>query len=797
MQRFPPRLSLVLLLALTLAMFGDVLFSSGTRVLGNQNTDLFSQFVAWRQFGFGELAKGHLALWNPHVYSGAPYFGGFQAALLYPPNWIFLILPLAQAVNLSIALHVFLLGAFMNLWAARRGLHPAAACLAGALTMFCGGHFLHIYAGHLTNLCTMIWAPLVFLSIDELFVCFGKNETTAREVTGWCLLGAGAVAMQIFAGHPQYLFYTGVAAGFYCALRLVETKRHCGVLASLAAIPLAGAALAAVQLLTGAQASSETIRSEALPFEFASMFSLPPENLLTLLAPHFFGDLSPADYFGRCYLWEMSLFLGVTGFALAIYGAMSAGAQSEHRTPISEENNRRACGVSFHFRRSISDVHSPLLPVTMVLILLVFALGAHTPLFQLLYDSVPGFNKFRGVSKFIFQTSLFLALLAGMGFDRLLKTRRVERAAVFAALGAGVALGIGALIVSDMDWPSVLRWIQRTGESYLASKSISNAGFIENAKDGASHSLFIAAATFLALAGLLAWMRAEARAVYAIGALAVIEVFVFARSSRETFDSKSVVIPQVKNFLDQHPGDYRIANLFNPNSALAMNAQDMSGNDPSLVRRYAEFMAFTQGLDPDKATQYVNFAQLDALYSMLRLRYAFVPQNGQLGIAESPNPLPHVSLVGRHRVIGKRDAIFAAMRAQKFDPLGEVILEREPDPMPAQADAKGTARVVASSTDWLEIEADTLQPAILLITDIYTPAWHATSLSDSAQTRYDLIPAHYILRAVPLAAGHHHLRVEYKPRAFTIGVWISILSLVGYIAVCGWWLRKRTVTAIS
>ena len=28
----------------------------------------------------------------------------------------------------------------------------AAACLAGALVMFCGAHFSHIYAGHLTNL---------------------------------------------------------------------------------------------------------------------------------------------------------------------------------------------------------------------------------------------------------------------------------------------------------------------------------------------------------------------------------------------------------------------------------------------------------------------------------------------------------------------------------------------------------------------------------------------------------------------------------------------------------------------
>jgi hypothetical protein len=58
---------------LTLLMFGDLLFSSGTTVLGNQVADLFYQFVGWRSFGFQELAKGNLALWNPHIYGGGAW----------------------------------------------------------------------------------------------------------------------------------------------------------------------------------------------------------------------------------------------------------------------------------------------------------------------------------------------------------------------------------------------------------------------------------------------------------------------------------------------------------------------------------------------------------------------------------------------------------------------------------------------------------------------------------------------------------------------------------------------------
>src|SRR5207249_12334418 len=82
--------SVILLLILALAMFGDLLFVGGTRVLGHPGSDMFLQYFAWREFGFRELAKGNLALWNPHIFSGAPYFGGMQGALLYPPNWLFL-----------------------------------------------------------------------------------------------------------------------------------------------------------------------------------------------------------------------------------------------------------------------------------------------------------------------------------------------------------------------------------------------------------------------------------------------------------------------------------------------------------------------------------------------------------------------------------------------------------------------------------------------------------------------------------------------------------------------------------
>lgn len=760
------------LLALTLFMFGDVLWPGQTAVLGNRITDVFSQFLVWRQFGFGELAQGHIALWNPHVFAGAPYFGGFQSALLYPPNWLFMVLPVPVAVNWSVALHVFMAGAFMNAWALRRGLQPASACLSGALLMFCGAYFLHIYAGHLTNLCAMVWAPLVFLVIDELFDCAAAEIPGLKRTMGWCLLGAMAVNMQVLAGHPQYVFYTAVAAAIYSAIRLPRARRKGLVLASLMAVAAGGAMLAAVQLVAGASAASETVRNKALAYAFASAFSLPPENLLTLVAPGLFGGLSPSQYFGRWYLWETSAFIGVTGLVLAIYGGV--------RGPTHP--------VRIRYR----------VMTVMVAVLLVLALGVNTPLFQVLYSLVPGFDRFRGMAKFIFPVSLFMAMLAGVGFDRLLTTRHVERGLISSVFAGGGVMVILAIAARQIDWSPVLQWTAKTGETFLMARLYGDASATQALADmvPAAHatfvqSLLVAGAVALLLGGLLMAARRKPWAIWLVGALALVEIFSFAAASRETFAIQDSYALSIKDFLDQHPGDYRIANTLNPNGAMGQGASDLAGNDPGVVGRYAELMSFLQGKDPDKADQYLDFSGPDRLYDMLRLRFVFQRAgNGQIAVTRSENPMPMFALLGSFRVIENRDAMFAAMRDPGFDFRREVILEKQPDHLPA-ANPEGVMRLLARTTDALTVEVETSRPAILLMTDIYTPSWRADALAGSAQSSYELMPANYVLRAIPLVAGRHRIRIEYRPKGLWLGVLVSSLSLLAWCVMAGWLVTEK------
>ena len=740
--RRPTIFALIVLLFIDVAMFAEILLSRGTRVLGHPGSDLFLQYFSWREFGFRELARGNLALWNPHIFSGAPYFGGMQGAQLYPPNWLFLILPTAAAVNWTVAFHVYLIAVFTFCWMRQRELRVLSSFFAGTLVMFSGAFFPHVFAGHLPQMNAMTWSPLIFCSIEAVL---------RTERPQWSLLGMFAVAMQILAGFPQYVFYTAIIAALYVGLRLIS-RWNARVVLAFVGMYMGGALLAAVQLLPAIQTTVETTRGLRLPFEFASMLAFPPENFATLLAPNFFGELP--SYWGRWYLWETSLFISASGVVLAVYGAIA-------------------------WRREGTWI-----PLVLIFISLLFALGVYTPLFRFLYSWVPGFDRFRSISKFIFPGSLFLVLLAATGFDRLLVRKRAPAALIASIFGGSALLAVAACFIgTTQSWSALMNHSRVTGESYLFPQLYSSAEFIAQSQHRAAMSVGFAAVALALLGIILLLARRNSRFLFAVAGLALIEMFIFAHGTLASFDSTTIVNSEKKKFLQEHSGDYRIMDITNPDTAMIMGAQDIWGYDATVVRRYAEFMTWTQGGDPNKSMSYVKFTRFDPLFAMLRNRYVFAQRGTEVESAEAPvSPMPHLQLISNYQVVQDRDAIFNAMHAATFDPAREAILESEPEPRPMGGDVTGSAHITGSSTDSLTIEADVDRATILLVTDAYTSSWRAVPLPGSAQQKYQLLAANYVLRAVPLAAGHHLLRIEYSSAAFVAGVWISLAACLGFVA---------------
>ena len=743
--------------AVVVAIFADVLADVSGRVVGQASlvNDLFKQFAYWREFGFTELARGNLALWNPHIFCGCPFFGGMQSALLYPPNWLFMLLPLAMAVNLSFALHLWLTGVLMYAWAFYRGLRAVAATAAGAIAMLSGAVFLQLLPGHLPHLCTVAWAPLVLLAVDGLI---------DRPSLRWVLLGSLAAAMQILAGHPQYFFYTAVAAAVYGAVQLVRARQRWRSAVGMAAMFAAGATLAAVQLLTTFSESSETLRS-GLSVAQAGEYSFPPENLLCFLAPGLLGGTSETPYWGRWFLWEVQPFIGVAGLMLATYGALAGG-----------RGHRRYAAW-------------------MAAVCIVLALGAYIPpLFRLAHDYVPGFGRFRNSGRFIYPATLFLAMLAGVGLSALVQAPpRPRRWAAMVVLAAAVVMGGAAVLMhawagapNGGAWATMLRSIQQTQQSWMAKGSpqtFAEPGFARQVGQSATWAMAIASVTAAVLAGILLAAGRWPKLVYAIALVAVVELTAYGLTQRPTFELRATQPPGLADLVRGRGDDTRTLNPVLPNLAMAVGGEDLWGYDSFVLRRYMEFIYFTQGwpLEDVDHFQHIGVIRPAVLMTLLRCRDVVVPGEGGLQVIRMPPPMQRVQLVGQYLVCPGGQNVLKAMKAPDFDPRRTVILEQEPPIKPTGA-VEGGWEVVESSTNTMTIEAEVSAPAILLVTDAYSKHWRARALPGSSQKDYAVMPADYCLRAIPLEAGRHHIRLEYRPVGFLIGRWVSLGAVAAYLA---------------
>ncbi len=727
LQEHPDGAALAFFLAVTLVLFLKYLDPRTSQVLSRPG-DISNQFIWWREFGFGELRQGHLALWNPHLFCGVPYFAGFQSALLYPFNWIFPFLPLAFAMNLSMSLHVFLAGWFTYLWVRKRGHHPASAVLAALIYMFSGAFFVRIVVGHLSNLCSMTWIPLVFWALEGW-----KTERKSR----WIAWGALALALQFLSGHIQYAYYTAVAVAFYAAVLFFRVDRKFQFVGGAAAAYGAGALLAAVQLLAGWDAVKESLRAGGLGLDLANMANLDPERLCTFLVPYFFGGWR--DYWGGVNYCEGHLFVTVTGFILAL-GAWKAAQDPERK------------------------IFTCLAIGTTLLML-----GKRTPLFGLFYKFFPLFDRFRGVSKFNALLALFIALLAAMTHDALLREPGILRG-FFKPLRAGGGLFLIAAAVFFL--------APRAGGARLFRQ------YLVHAPSMAYH-LFLTGIFLVALAFFCRRTADHPRLKWGFLLWVAAECLFFAYSNLYSFDLNALrrQIAPIQETYNEDPGDYRVCTESGDYTLGAPSGLDVWGDDPMILSRFGLFVGKAVNHGMDHIFDDISRDVAPPL-GLLRLRYVFSQEGDSFVRRRTAYPeAPRAFLTGRWEVM-KWEDILNKITEKGFDPVREVLLETDPGLGPPSGEVQGRIVLKDLSTDQVEVTVDTPRPSVLVITDNTGRGWKARPLEGSDQKVFSILPAYGFLRAVPLLAGHHHFLMEYRPAAFVVGAWVSLFS---WLAFFGFW----------
>jgi hypothetical protein len=737
---------------LAVGTFAQLLFSTGDTVISSIGLDLYVEFAGSRNFGFSELVQGNLPLWNPHQFSGVPYFGEIQTALLYPLNAVFLMLPLAHAINWSVTLHLWLAGVFMYAWASHRGLRPFAAFFCGVLFMYAGGYFPRLFAGHLSDQATITWIPMVMLVIDG---------TLARRSFGWVLAGIAVLSMFLLSGHIQYVYFTAIATGPYVLFRLVSCEQRGRAIVGLAAMGIGALMVTAIQLWSSIQMDSESARGAGVGYDFASSMTYPPENVIAYFVPGFFGGAFAFPYWGRNLWWEATPFIGLVGVVFALYGAW--------RGPKEQRQ----------------------LSTTLVIGLLVLSVGNHTPLYDLLYAWLPMFDKFRGVSKFMVVATPFLILLAGIGLDELRRSQPRNKHLAYVFGGLCVVLAVAALALGfsgDQEggfWHAFMGKIAASGESYKQWEP----EFVPEAARFASNALWIAAGVAFLSSIFVAVALRFPKAIYVLVLIGIAEVVVAHRNTLYTFDLINIRSQPVETIAQKFPGDHRVWHVGQTQHAMFGGYEVAGPHIP--LQRYAEFFAYSQGLDPDDASEILEYAYNHPMLRLLRLRFVIHGDPPQVDFDPNTPVLPRIALMPQYKVYPERDDLLYEFDDPEFDFDRVVLLEEEPEIKPTERGAKGTAYIEDESTDHMTIVANVPDATIILITDNHAEGWRATALPDSAQDSYQLLPGNYTLRAIPVGPGRHHIRLEYLPSVFVIGKWVSIASLLVYGLLLAWWWRGR------
>ncbi|WP_426479507.1 YfhO family protein [Chryseobacterium sp. CBSDS_008] len=113
------------------------------------------------------------------------------------------------------------------------------------------------------------------------------------------------------------------------------------------------------------------------------------------------------------------------------------------------------------------------------------------------------------------------------------------------------------------------------------------------------------------------------------------------------------------------------------------------------------------------------------------------------------------------------------------------------DNKPVQADSTAFINLTKYQPNELEFKSQSKTPQLAVFSEVYYPhGWKV--LVDEKEVPY--IKADYLLRAVHVPAGNHHIRMVFEPEVIEKGKWVSLLSFGLFILLAAFgifWINKN------
>ena len=761
----------------TILLFREFIFSD--LMLVGQDT-LSLGYMA-RAFFADALRTTGFPLWNPIILGGTPFLESLAGGdSLHPLSvGLLMVMETYRALGWKLVLHVFLAGVGMYGWLRVVGCSRGASFVAGLGFLLAPYMVTLAFPGHDGKIFVTAMTPFLFWAMEWYLARRGLLPLAVM---------AGVIALVILSTHFQMAYFLFGAAGAYMILRCVQIGREGeegwrpagSAFGAFLLFSVLGAGVTAVQLIPAVDYVTEHSRRAATTLDaegpeavaYSSSWSLHPEEVVSLAVPEFIGNNAGTREWTTDTYWGRNPFKinhEYIGLILILLGALAfAGGKKK--------------GLRW-FMAGMGGV------------VLLFSLGANTPVWRIFYEVVPGISLFRAPSMAIFLTGFAVATLAGLGVDRgarLVDDGEGER--VVKILGAGAVL-------------LLLGWIlAATGLIFGIWTAIFYPG-LEEAKVGAlanaePHIVRGFGIAFL-LAGLLTavWWAVARR--YWPAALLIPAVALLLTADQWRVNSPFLEVMDYRTFA---AADENIRFLQERQAqedpfrvlSFRQGAQDVSpgmhglelagGHHPNDLGRYRELIGMEgSGLPEHLASFHPN------VMGILNIRYILWP-DAQYGSLEGTQPvsqvtmadgrafasvhqvgtLPRARVVGEALVVEPDRTLEVILDEQSYDPAVQVVLEEAPPMELGGPQVQGGVEWIERGPDRLRFQVQSDGSAMVVVADNWFPAWRAAVDGQEVP----VLRADHTLRAIPVTEGVHEVEMWYAAPLLRAGLAISVGSLL-------------------
>jgi Bacterial membrane protein YfhO len=729
------------LLCLCFLFFWQVLTPNPLNRRWFASGDFTDQFYAFRYYQSQELWNGRLPLWNPHTFSGAPFLADIQSAVYYPIGLLTILLagksglPLI-AVEIEAILHYFLASFFTYLLVKRLTGSRLAGLVSGLVYAY--GSYLTAYPKlQMAILEGQTWVPLALLAIHRAVEEERQGRDGARARTNaWLILGGLALGLSALAGHGQtfllaaYTVIGYLVFAFFPLWWAADGRGKVRLAARLFILPVVTLGLAAAQLIPSFEYMQLSTRAQ-LSFSQAGGGFL-YSDLLALVLPGL-----------------RVIYVGVLSLILALLALL-----------LKRERETIFWGI-------------------VAFLALVLSLGKQTALYTFLYVLAPGFKLFQGQERAMQVFSLSMAILAGYGTALLAQPMNRPVKHRYAAFYRWLL------------WVNVGAWI-------LVFFSYWGALNLAQQEPGQVNDLLERSVVLVLLLGLstlvLYWRLGHKLRTGPLGVVMIL-IMVFDLFSlnfghdleRAKARDRFLVTPSIR-FLQNESGIFRVWDdgILPGNFGNVWGLEEMGGISPLRLGRY---QAFLDALPEEKARLLLNARYAISKNHILpdgELMEEYSDPQKDVYFYRIKEPGAAAYLVYAAQVEADDDQALQRLAAADFDPRQLVLLAASPG-IALPGTGQGTVRFVERLPSRLSLEVDTDADGILVLSEIEYPGWRATV--DGKDT--PILRANTILRAIPVQAGTHHVEMVFRPLTVTVGLALSVLTLVVGLAGVVWLRRSK------